>query len=981
MRNDHTTIWRTVLVGAMVGCMFTGAPPVAAQSNRAAYGNEAVNTTTLSVDNPALFATADETDAISREVSVFRPWQPPMITDAISREVSVYRDMPCEPPACYMDAISREISVFKPWPVPQVTDAVSREVSTFSVIPLTLGTPYEGNWPVRSVLFFRVTTPPGETVRITLHHDSPTAMTELLASFGSTPNSLTAQFVGEEVGTGTRELVIPTTQAGTYFILARYITDSTVNASRSFDILATTLVFGIDRVEPTTVGAGEEVTIRIRGGRLDSATTIHLQHSSGGPLIAPLKTTILDSSHIRTRFDLRGITFGSYDLIIESFIGEHSVLHEGISIEVPDAIGLDVEVTPSPGLARRHGLIQGTTALVLRNSRNVDAPFAFLDLITPADPNLTLSLDQQTFVKTPYVEKGFFVIESIAPGEEVRVNILMDIQRGFAQPVIPIYMVIRTYSRKVFRDNFLLGHEGYIDYFVSSYCEANNCTAEFYNEIVPKLHLDVSKLFDEYGLQVPDPSRVASQSSDTPPIGLCEALCLMGIAACISTTGQAVACTAAGVLCINCCRDPCLSYCPRDVCACVECPLQCNGPTDCPSSCVCTAVCGEWLGNSCTLRAEFSCERGNCTPYNFSADPNEKVGPEGYSIQGFVQSTPLIYRIYFENLASATAPAAEVVITDSLETLFDSGTFRLREFSFGSKRVKVPAGRPYFKDALDLTDDLGLLVELEGAIDSATNVATFTLRALDPVTRQLPADLLVGFLPPNDESGRGEGYVEFEIAPKANTLTGTPVTNKAEIIFDFNLPIIACAPTEESGPDCVGWFNTIDAGAPISAVEPLALESATPFVVRWSAEDDEGGSGVAVVDIFVQIDDGAFEHWMSSDGDWAWFEGEVGKTYSFYAVGRDFVGNVEDKSATPEAASVVTATRLPGDVNSDAIINCDDHSFLLTCLLDIEGQSTSGPDRVTVSACAEADLNLDQRVDLRDYAIFQNSIKKHCQPK
>jgi hypothetical protein len=66
-----------------------------------------------------------------------------------------------------------------------------------------------------------------------------------------------------------------------------------------------------------------------------------------------------------------------------------------------------------------------------------------------------------------------------------------------------------------------------------------------------------------------------------------------------------------------------------------------------------------------------------------------------------------------------------------------------------------------------------------------------------------PDDPLAGFLPPNDDSGRGEGHVSFSIRPRADLLDGTVISNQANIVFDHNAPIATNIVT-----------NTIDARPP-----------------------------------------------------------------------------------------------------------------------------------------------------------------------
>ena len=76
-------------------------------------------------------------------------------------------------------------------------------------------------------------------------------------------------------------------------------------------------------------------------------------------------------------------------------------------------------------------------------------------------------------------------------------------------------------------------------------------------------------------------------------------------------------------------------------------------------------------------------------------DPNEITGPAAFGVQGFLQPLgPLPYRIDFTNEASATAPAATVVVTQQLDPNLDLSTFQLGDIGFGSTIIAVPPGSP-----------------------------------------------------------------------------------------------------------------------------------------------------------------------------------------------------------------------------------------------------------------------------------------------
>ena len=75
-----------------------------------------------------------------------------------------------------------------------------------------------------------------------------------------------------------------------------------------------------------------------------------------------------------------------------------------------------------------------------------------------------------------------------------------------------------------------------------------------------------------------------------------------------------------------------------------------------------------------------------------SQDPNEKT-TVGYGAQGYVvPATDFVYTIYFENMASATAPAQQVFVTDALSPLLDWSSLEPVGIGFNRIEVDVPPG-------------------------------------------------------------------------------------------------------------------------------------------------------------------------------------------------------------------------------------------------------------------------------------------------
>jgi uncharacterized repeat protein (TIGR01451 family) len=185
-------------------------------------------------------------------------------------------------------------------------------------------------------------------------------------------------------------------------------------------------------------------------------------------------------------------------------------------------------------------------------------------------------------------------------------------------------------------------------------------------------------------------------------------------------------------------------------------------------------------------------------------DPNDKLGPEGYTEARTIdRAETLQYTIRFENVSTATAPAQQVVVTDLLDADLDLASLRITEVAYGDRVIPVFYGRggaTLHDEIVDYRegDDRTWVVYTHINLDYATGLMTAVLTTLDPDTGDCPEDPLAGFLPPNDETGRGEGRISFEIDPLPGLPDGTTITNQARIIFDTEAPIVTDV-----------WANTI----------------------------------------------------------------------------------------------------------------------------------------------------------------------------
>jgi len=246
-----------------------------------------------------------------------------------------------------------------------------------------------------------------------------------------------------------------------------------------------------------------------------------------------------------------------------------------------------------------------------------------------------------------------------------------------------------------------------------------------------------------------------------------------------------------------------------------------------------------------------------------SWDPNNKSGPAGFGELHYVPTyETFYYMIHFENVDTATAPASNIWIRDTLDTHLD---WSMLEFDTTSHTCQITA-------------------------DSVSRLITWYFHNIN--------------LPPNVNPPEGEGWLMYHVKPDSGLPSGTQIRNFADITFDFNEPMRT---------DTI--LNTIDALPPSSAVQGLPDASPPNFPVHWSGTDEDSGSGVQSYSIYVSTNGGPFLPWLTySTETGATFSGEVDSSYAFCSLARDNVGHVEVKTLHAEDSTTVLLPSHLGDV-------------------------------------------------------------------
>ena len=289
-----------------------------------------------------------------------------------------------------------------------------------------------------------------------------------------------------------------------------------------------------------------------------------------------------------------------------------------------------------------------------------------------------------------------------------------------------------------------------------------------------------------------------------------------------------------------------------------------------------------------------------------SYDPNEKIGPQGYGKDNCInQTSNLPYLINFENKSSATAPAQEVFITDTLNNdVYDLEKFTFTAFGFGDTTIYFNGFHKNVVQDIDLRPKKDLIVRLTAKLNEANGLVKWSFRSFDPQTMDLPEDPFCGFLPPNNDNGVGEGLVSFNVALNDKVGDGTWVKNKASIVFDNNNAII----TNE-------YANQIDFESPVSRIKAVKETQPNMYTLQLSGTDK--GAGIQQYKVYCSVNDSVYKLLKTTSASELKFTAEKGKNVKLFSLAIDSLGQREEIKSMPDAVlSYLTAVDETSEQNN-----------------------------------------------------------------
>lgn len=780
---------------------------------------------------------------------------------------------------------------------------------------LQIGVPRNTTFITGQERFYRTNTPADETILFSVD-GQPGSSNELFTRYGQIAGRIFFDFSFSNLNEPDQEVVIQSSQAGTYYNLVRGQFVPGEGSPENVTVKAEIVPFNIRQVSPSQAGNSGFTTLTIDGGKFQTGATVKLVDQVGSEIIPSL--TKIDRSQIAALFDLRQRPTGTYDVVVTNPGGDARTLSDGFRIVAGGGHQVSVSVS-SLGSVRPN--TYGRFTVSVRNRGFNDALLTPLFIVLPANSEFRLSRDREI---NPLTQAD------LPPGINLEdVPLSIDTEDGRVIPLL-VPLLRRGDTLDIAIDVLAPATEGSLSVRASL--------------LPPMLSTDITTaLSSSPGSAGNSPSQRLLLDSHTKYC-LAEALrqtlfrvlslalsavlptdCLAAIADQMldalsipselilkKSTGEKA--EASGWESIG---SVVFSFLYKTaVCVVDLSPLKALKLV----VKVMEAIKYTWdayniakLADDCTKPPPKPAEYDSITTSSIQrpVDPNDKVGPAGFGEQQFVaKEQDLSYRINFENLPTATAYAQRVRITDQLDPSLDPRTVRLREIGFKQYRFQVPENRAFFQQRVQLGPDLdNVLADISAGVDLAMGTVTWTLTAIDPATGEQPNGASLGLLPPNNESNDGQGFVTFTVKPKSTAATGTLIRNGATITFDTEAPISTNAVS-----------NTLDAEAPASAVASLPPTQPAPtFNVSWSGSDAPNGSGLLNYEVFVSANNGPYQPLVSGiTATNTQFTGEPNTTYRFYSIARDNAGNVEAAPESPDALTTVGAPLLSPPTASTA---------------------------------------------------------------
>ncbi|HEX8961620.1 MAG TPA: CARDB domain-containing protein, partial [Rhodocyclaceae bacterium] len=264
---------------------------------------------------------------------------------------------------------------------------------------LTVGSPLATTLVAGQSRLYKLSVAAGETLRVLLDSSAESGSNEVYIRYGDIPTAYAYDAAYSNPVAADQEAVIPSTQAGDYYVLVR----ARQGAETPVTIRADLAPLSITQVTPDQGGTGDDahrwVTLDIYGTHFKAGALVKLSRP-GIYEVEPDRWQVLDATHIRAVFDMRKLPHGLYDVSVANPDGQ--VVTEANRYLVER--GIEADVTIGVGGLRNIGPGDNDTFSVsLQSLTNVDTPYVRFDY---GVSNMGYNTDLIEGLNLPYVVFG-----------------------------------------------------------------------------------------------------------------------------------------------------------------------------------------------------------------------------------------------------------------------------------------------------------------------------------------------------------------------------------------------------------------------------------------------------------------------------------------------------------------------------------------------------------------------------------------------
>lgn len=201
---------------------------------------------------------------------------------------------------------------------------------------LELGNTDNGTLKQGQAVYYKIEAEAGETLKIRLDSADDDAFNELYLRYGEMPTRGQFDFTTEAPFASDPEIILPTSEAGTYYVLAY---GDRVSGEAEYSISAEVLPFSLESIGVDKAGNSGFVTLEIKGARFTKDTAFELVDNDGN-VISSERLLLQDSTTAYVTFNLEEQSLGAYDVKATREDGETALLDDALTVE--NGSGADV---------------------------------------------------------------------------------------------------------------------------------------------------------------------------------------------------------------------------------------------------------------------------------------------------------------------------------------------------------------------------------------------------------------------------------------------------------------------------------------------------------------------------------------------------------------------------------------------------------------------------------------------------------------